>query len=331
MKSGIIKQYDFARSYEKDWDAFLSSFPGGDQLKEGTVTFRIRECCCAIDKLIRRLYRSDPGYGTQMDIYFAWKGLKGLIEDHPKRQTTIALNWFVRQLMNMIVCNNPAIKESIWYAMGVDYFECGTDGAFLFLPMYEGLPDADIPQLVRYSSSIQWESKVITYHQMMKNREHHTILANALQDSCGAYCYGSANAAEALKILNRLDIGRELYHQVWDTLTTPFPATVRHVAQSESTSPDGVTGFLSILADNPRTPTWFPFAELWIENRYVGTFEAEHCHGGWKYLKTHHPIILPETEMSQEKILRVKIPFDNQWAGKSAHVKPAGIAGIKKR
>jgi hypothetical protein len=104
--------------------------------------------------------------------------------------------------MNMINCDNPEIVKSIWYAISVDYFECGTDGSWMLPIIYRELDEKEMAQLFIYSISIPWTGKAETFRQMIQNKAHHAMLADALYQSCKAYCYASAKASEALEILN---------------------------------------------------------------------------------------------------------------------------------
>jgi hypothetical protein len=225
--------------------------------------------------------------------------------------------------MNMIVCNNPAIVDSVWYAIGVDYFECGNHGGFLFPIMYDQLPDKHIAQLVMASISIPWKGKVQTYRKIAANKAYHKMLAQALEDSCHAYCNGSAKSSEAMKILKRLDIDPVLYQQVSKTLTAPVEVDVVQIVSLETISKDGITGFVSVVNKSLLVaPTWFPYAELWIGNVCVGTFEEEYYRRSWSTIKSEYGINVPENHVYQEKILATKIPLNDNWIGKIGELRP---------
>jgi hypothetical protein len=321
MKSKTTS-YNFKEEYQNDWHAFIAQFNNGSEPKDEIIIFEIRKFCSVINNLIQQLYESNPTYQTQVEIFFAWKDLKRIIEENKTVYTEKALNWFVRQIMNMIICNDIKIIDSIWYAIGVDYFECGTHGTSLLPKMYEELPENQIPKLIKYTNSIPWNDKLETYKQIVLNQQQHTILATALYDSCHAYCFGSVKASEAMEILNQLSIDEKLYEQVSNILTMPVQVKVRQIVSLEKISHDGITGFLSIVDNGVVSPTWFPYAELWIENEYIGTFEKDYYKLSWASIKSDYGTNASVEQLHQEKILVTKTAFNMDWADKIGELKP---------
>ncbi|NOQ75847.1 MAG: hypothetical protein GQ574_27830 [Crocinitomix sp.] len=163
---------------------------------------------------------------------------------------------------------------------------------------------------------------------MIQHTDHHEMLANALYHSCKAYCYESAKSSEALEILEQLTIFDAQYAKVFKTLTSPFQVKILEAIELAEVSNDGVTGFLSIVSSSHNTespPTWFPYAELWIDNTPIGTFEIDSYNigwTGWDSINSRYKISTPDTKGHQEHILCVKIPFKKEWKNKTGILKP---------
>ncbi|MCU0436552.1 MAG: hypothetical protein MUC49_01475 [Raineya sp.] len=315
----LIDFYSFPVSYTKDWEIFISQFP---EETDDFSTQDIRDSCSRINQLIHRLYEEEPEYRTQMNIYFIWQDLLTDITGSKSIYAEKALDWFATQLRNMIVCDQKEIQDSVWYSLGVDYFECGPHGKYLFPRLYDSLPDSQIERLMMSSISIPWKDKATTYRNAIQRKEHHVFLAIALEHSCKAYCYHSAIASEALEILKQLTIPKEQYQKIYTLLTKPIQVKIRQVYKLQTPLQDGTTGFLSIVSDQEQIPTWFPFAALWINGQKVGVFQENYHQIQWeKLIKTHGFSKLKEQEY-QEKILIVNIPFKEAWKGKTAELRP---------
>ncbi|MBL0684082.1 hypothetical protein [Aquimarina mytili] len=324
-----IEYYDFHESYEKDWEGFISQFPPDNTLDEESLTFDIKTSCCKIDLLIRILYKVEPDYSTQIDIRYAWRQLKDYIEEEPENFYAIkSLHWFVRQLINMIVCDNDKIVKSIWYALGVDYFECGDDGGWLFSKMYKKLPDNEACKLIESSGSIPWGDKVQTYQKIVKNKDYHESLAIAIQYSVNAYCYGSAKSSEAIEILNQLDIHSMYYNSTTAILITPIKIKIIEIVRVQQKNKyDDEVCFIEVqlIDDVISIPTWFPYAELWIANQCIVSLEnSSKSNSLWSDINKHYDIIAPkEEEGAQAKIiLGLPIPFSTKWKGAVGQIKP---------
>ncbi len=328
--------YDFQESYEKDWRIFISQFPDDSELDEDSMIVDIKECCHDLDRLIQHLYKVDPEYSTQSEIRYAWKKLQAILEEEEfildedeTRHAEKALYWFVSQIINMTNSCNPKVVESIWYAIGVDYLECGDESSWMFPRMYKEMPERDMKQLIIASISTPWKHKVETYREMVLNPDHHGMLAEALEHSCKAYCFESAKCSEAMEILKELTIPDALYQQVSEVLTTTVKVKIVETREFKEASDEGFTGFLSICNnESPFSsfPTWFPNAELWIGNKHIGTFEENTYRlqwRGWDSITSRYRISTPHKQEIHEYILCVKIPFSKKWKGKVGVLKPA--------
>lgn len=315
--------YNFDISYEKEWSKFIGQFPKDDELEKGSIAEEINQSCHELNRSIQHLYKYDPEYSAQCDIRWAWSGLINLLEEDNSIFMTNAKSWFVKQIINMINCTNPKIVDSIWYAISVDYFECNKNGSWMFPIMYEKLNERNMEKLMMYSISIPWKSKMETYRKAIQNKKHHELLADTLYHSCKAYCHGSAKASEALEILNRLSISKTIHTKVFDILTTPIEVDIMESIELPMISNKGITGFVSIYHND--IPTWFPYAELWIADTYVGTFNEDNLRISWRgqdsiHSKYHIPT--PEEQSIQEYILPITIPFKKDWKGKTGLLKP---------
>ena len=317
-----MNSYNFHESYQADWQRFISQFPQSDTLDPDSLNYALQEWCYSLHKLIEHLYQQDTGYGSQMEIRFHWRRLESILEEHDTDDSQKVLDWFVTQLLNMINCNDTSIVESIWYSIGVDYFECGTDGRWLFPKLYQSISEKDLPHLIISSYSIPWKYKVATYKAMVAHSAQHEMLADALYYSCKAYCHTSCKSSEAVEILNQLDIPQQRHEQVLEKLTNPAPVKVVHAIAQTTKANDNVTGFVSIVGD---IPTWFPYASLWIEDQCIGQFEEEYTQVRWRgydSINTKYKLSTPEQQGHQEHILCVKVPFNVDWEDQDAVLKP---------
>jgi hypothetical protein len=320
--------YNFHTSYQQDWLRFIAQFPKADELEEGSITAEIKASVYELDIVIQLLYSVTHDYSGQMEMRWAWRKLVSLFEEDESIYEAPTHSWFIAQIINMINCDNPEIVKSTWYAISVDYFECGMDGSWMFPIMYYELDEADMAQLIIYSISIPWTGKAETYRQMIQNKAHHAMLADALYHSCKAYCYTSAKASEALEILNQLTVSETLYDQAFEILTTPIPVKFKEAIELAEVSKDGITGFVSIVlasSDTETPPTWFPYAELWIGDTHIGTFEEDTYNlewTGWDSVNSRYGIATPEKKGHQEHVLCVKIPFQKGWRNKTGLLKP---------
>lgn len=326
METANDIQYDFHKSYEEDWKKFIAEFPGDSELDEDVIVVEIKRCCYELNRLIQYLYTKAPSYATQIEIRFKWRDLEHILEEYKTIYAEKALSWFVKQIINMINSNNSEVVKSIWYAIGVDYFECGTEGYWLFPKIYQTLPERHLEKLIRYSISIPWKDKVETYRKMSLNTHHHAALADALYFSCEAFCHGSCKSSEAIEILKEITISEVRRKQVFKVLTTPIQVEILEVIEQTTLPNDEITGFVSIHQFSGKgIPTWFPYAELWIDNTYIGTFDEDYCDirwRGWNSINTKYNLTTPEEQKHQEHILCVKVPFNINWKNKKATLKP---------
>lgn len=318
--------YDFHKSYEKEWKKFISQFPDDNELEHDSLTLEIKECCSKLNRKFQYLYENDPSYSSQMEIRRQWKELEFIVNEYKSVYTEQIHSWFVAQIVNMINCNNKEIVESTWYTLAVDYFECTTEGAWLFPKMYQVLSGKNLEKLVCYSISIPWKYKIETYRSMILNTNHHEILADAIYRSCKAYCYGSCKSSEAIEILEQLTIPNKQYKEVHEILNTPIQVEILEVIEQKEFPNDEITGFVSIHHMECKTiPTWFPYASLWIDKNCIGTFNENYNDIRWKEwnsINSIYRIPIPKKQKHQEHILCVKVPFNINWKNKKAFLKP---------
>ncbi len=266
--------------------------------------------------MILKLIQADPEYRTQMEIYFHWKGLERILNEHNDPFALSTLKWFARLLVNMIVGYDSQITESIWYALSVNYFECGMDGYWLLPLMYKMLPEDEVIELIGRSSSIDWEGKVGTYRAAISNQEFHEPLADALYKGCQAYCVGSIKPSEALSILNQLTISEYQKNLTTRILSSPVEVKVIEGVQLPEKTEEGIECFVAIEGS---VPTWFPFAEFWIDEHRVGSIEHAYFGSKWESVASKYNFPIPENE---GKIIGLKLPFSDKWLGEKALLKP---------
>lgn len=313
--------YDFHQSYESEWEIFLAQFPEEKAL-DGEMNAVIN-ICRELDRLIRYLYQEAPEYKTQMDIRYAWYGLKEILTQKTNKYAQPAWGWFVCQLMNMMNSCDDKVVASIWYALGVDYFECTDDGAWLFPRMYEELPEALKARLLRNSISIPWKAKKATYEKMIQNQAHHEMLARALQASCRAYCHGSIRSSEAMALLRVLEISAAMRKEVTDILTSPISVRIKNLVILDGLAKDGLRGFISIQAKSGEPiPTWFPFAELWVGETCLGTFMEDYYLMKWSQLAETYGFVGPDSQSAQEHILAIEVAVNPDWSRGEGVLKP---------
>lgn len=287
-----IEDYSFDDLYEDNWQKFKSSIYNDLEIKQ--LHFA-KKWLLGLDELIRVLYQKEPGYSTQMEIYFHWKNLQYQLEKDPNnRILNQLLNWFCRQLINMIVCYNLEINKSVWYAIAVDYFECGTDGKWLFAPLYKQLPDYEIEELIQYSISIDWVAKKDCYWLVLANKNHHQFLAEAIMGSCSAYCFGAIKSSEALEILDQLVIDNEFDQRIKGRLLDPIPIKIDHILEIAIEKQQEYTHILAISSQRLSSfPTWFPFAELWVDGQNIGSIEHSYLGNNWEYIRKEYQLDVP--------------------------------------
>lgn len=305
--------YNFHESYEEDWEQFFAQFPSND-----STALEIKDCCLAIYSLIQTLHTSDPGYQVQFEIYLKWKTLeRGLQEKHPF--APIALKWFASQIRNMIVGSDSEVSESIWYALSVNYFECGMDGYWLFPILYASLPEDEQAQLIEHSISIDWEGKVNTYRQIVQQKPQHEILAEAIYNSCSAYCIGAINPSEALPILEQLEISPNLRERTFKILTSPVEVEVKEVVHLSKPNEGGVQCFVALVPKEGFIPTWFPYCNFWINDTQLSKVEDSEYSLHWDDLARQYNFPLSE---SVGKIIGLNVPFREEWKDEKAWLKP---------
>lgn len=315
-----MELYNFKKSYEKDWLDFSSQFEW-EYADEDDYLGTIKTWCLELSEQLKKLYEAAPGYGTQMDIYFHWCWLKEILGKNPKHPIgQKVLTWFCQQLYNMICCDDAEVQESIWYAIGVNYFECGTSGYWLFLPLYRQLPEKELERLILHSCSIDWGAKKEAYHEVAKNKKHHRFLAEALYDSTNAYCYGAIKASEGLAVLEKLNIDAALQQKVYQKLTEPIEIVVEEVIPVTPRKKQKTKCFISISGVGVYTfPTWVPFAALWVEDICIGTLENCDISHSWSYAAKEYNFEAPQ---SGGRILSFDTILPQNLKGKKGFLRP---------
>jgi hypothetical protein len=323
MPKPHLNLFKFDESYASEWNAFIDLFPKDEELDQESLTLEIKQYCQQLNVLFQELYTTKSDYAMQCEIRWVFNPLMSVLQEEDSVYTEHVKVWFLQQVMNMINCDNPKIVESIWYAISVDYFECSTAGSWMFPIMYKELAEKDMKKLLMYSISIPWKDKVETYREMIDTAAHHEMLADALYHSCNAYCHTSAKSSEALEILNQLTISKAEYDKVFNMLTQPIEVHIVAAIPLSKSNKDQITSFVSIQSQH--IPTWFPYAELWVDNNCLGQFSEENLNLTWKgynSIQSRYKIATPEEQGHQEHILQVKIAFEKNWQGKRAVLKP---------
>ncbi|WP_196889004.1 hypothetical protein [Aureivirga sp. CE67] len=319
------KLYNFDKSYHNDWTKFISFFQNVN-LEEDSLVSQIKECCEYLNEKIRYLYESEPNYGSQMEIRFEWKDLKVLLVKNNSIFLEYALDWFSSELVNMINSDNPKVVDSIWYILGVDYFECTEDGYWILPKIYEKIPEKFRKKLIAYTASIPWKSKIETYKEIVLNPNYHESLADVIYNSCFALCHYSCFSYEALEILRKLDISKTKFQEVFEILTKPVQVEFVNFLKIEEKSIDDVKGFITISAQKyKRIPTWFPYAELWVDTVFLGNFEEKYYDfrwNGWNSISSKYNIEINFEQGTHEFFFPLKkIPFTD-WNDKKFFIKP---------
>lgn len=315
-----IEYYSFQDSYEKEWREFIAQFPLGNDPKEGAEAAEVREWCVDLHDYVLTLINDTPEYSTQMEIYFHWKGLERKLKEGNNPWVERALQWFASLLVKMMVCDHSEINESLWYAIGVNYFECGMDGFWLLPLMFDQVPHSERDGLIEKTLSIDWAGKVDTYKRVAATNQHQEALLSAIYHSCHAYCFEAAKASEALEILNQLNTENVfLANETRKVLSNPVEVQVMDHVQLEQRSESGVCCFLAIEREEGFIPTWFPFAELWVDGEFVQSLEDSYFGLSWENVARDHGFEAPE---GIGKIIGLKNPWDGNWSSKKVALKP---------
>ncbi len=266
-------------------------------------------------------YSSDSSYSIQMEIYFSWKSLQSQLEEEKCKESRKVLNWFIREIHQMFESENDEIKESIWYAIGVNYFECGNDGYWLFKDLFNLSNQKAKEQLLQYSISISWEGKVETY-QMIAQKYHdfHQQLADALLNSCHAYCYESLKPWEALEILNTLKISDNKYQLVFKEICTPKKVTIKRIIETKGDLKNEIKCFLQ-FDKNGIMPTWYPYAELWIDNKKIVNCPSDYHKLTWKEIIKEYNLEEEESD-SRNDIIPIYVNYNEEWLEQIVEIRP---------
>jgi len=315
-----MELYNFKNAYQKDWAHFSSQFDW-DNANADEHFGTLKTWCIGLSEQLENLYGETPEYGMQMEIYFHWLWLKEMLDKNPTNPISQkVLTWFCQQLCNMVCCDNAEIRESIWYAIAVNYFECGDSGYWIFLPLYRQLPDDELEKLIKYSSCIHWAAKKEAYNEVVKTEKHHLYLANALYNSTNAYCLGAIKSSEGLAILAQLKIDAAMQQKVYQKLSEPIEIIIEEVIIVVPQKRQLIKGLLSVSGLGFYTlPTWFPFATLWVEDVCIGTLENSYIGNSWSYVAKEYNFEAPKTRgwiLSFDKALQQNLK------GKKGFLKP---------
>jgi|GEM_PF-6391025 len=313
-----VEYYDYYESFAEEWDAFESSLPLDDGLDTESTAFQVKRCCEAIKALMETLYEDDASYAVQMEIYLKWKTLEFGLEEEDEL-APLALSWFSRQLANMIVASNSEVQSSIWYALSVNYFECGMDGYWLLPILYDLLPWDEKVQLIKSSGSVDWPGKIATYRHALEEPGLHMPLWDALYASCQAYCIGAIKSSEALPIAKALTISPDHQTALLQTLTQPVKVAIKDVIYPSPGMAKGMHCFVVVGSEQELIPTWFPHCELWIGNELLVSVEDVPHALYWDDLAREYGFPKPE---SHGKIVGVPVPLPEDWSRKQASLRP---------